>query len=261
MSMPENRFEHSLDYEKERNMNEIIREKLKAHFGPSLNAFLHISIKNNYLYVQNPKVASSTIKAKLIATEIEGTNINKEEIGLHPDVVRSVHIKPYQLTDAMLDDVLFSSNFIRFCFVRSPISRVLSAFLDKIQRNEPEGVAFKRSMNIAPEENISFYEFLSILHKNQNNKRLWDPHWRPQFALLRPDLVKYTIIGKFENFDTSYYKINDLLKGKLGPYEIRAPHKTGASEKINDEIRERELQMIHEIYRNDFIAFGYPIEN
>jgi hypothetical protein len=240
-------------------MNEIIRELLKSHFGHSLNDFLHISLKNNYLYVQNPKVASSTIKAKLIATEIEGTNLDQGEIGLHPDVVGSVHVKPYQLPDAMLDDVLFSPSFLRFCFVRSPTSRVLSAFLDKIERNEPEGIEFKRSMNIAQEERIRFSDFLSMLHRNQHSKLSWDPHWRPQFALLRPDLVNYTVIGRFEDFDNSYKSINELLSGKLGPYEVKAPHKTGASDKIRNYITEADLRLIQDIYKNDFSYFGYEL--
>lgn len=237
-----------------------ICDKLKAFFGHSIDAFFHISLKNRYLYVQNPKVASSTIKSKLIKIEIEGTNIKRSDIGLHPDVLRSVHVKPYQITDLLLEEILTSDHFIRFCFVRSPVSRVLSAFLDKIMRNEPEGIVFKNSIGISANEDISFADFVRTLYEARDNKLSWDPHWRPQFALLRPDLIRYNLIGKFEEFDANYERLNFLMKGRLGNYEVRAPHKTGASQKVHDFVSDVDLKLIHEIYKNDFKFFGYGFD-
>jgi hypothetical protein len=234
-------------------------EKLKSFFGDSIDAFFHISLKNHYLYVQNPKVASSTIKAKLISIEIEGTSINRGEIGLHPDVVRSVHVKPYQITSAMFEDVVISDKFTRFCFVRSPITRVLSAFLDKIERNEPEGISFKKSIGVHSDERISFSTFILALYASQERKLSWDPHWRPQFALLRPDLIKYTMIGKFEEFDDSYSRLNAIMQGRLGLCETRAPHKTDASQRVKELVSASDLEMICEIYSNDMKFFNYDV--
>ncbi len=240
----------------------MVRTKdITEHYGAYINACMHISLKNKYLYVQTPKVASTTLKGELISLEVRGTQISTKGIGLHPDIIQSVHVKPYQLPGGRLNDVFFNSDYVRFCFVRDPYTRILSAFLDKIQRKKPEGLNLLRGNGFSDDYDLSFDEFLNLLIEDRSNCKGWDPHWRPQFHLLRPDLINYTIIGKIESFEKDYDSLNTLLGGKLTPYKTRAPHKTDAASKTREFYTASSRRIVSDIYSDDFHYLGYPVEN
>ncbi len=235
-------------------------QRLTAAFKNELNAFIHISIKNKYVYVQTPKVASTTIKRKLVSKEIEGSNISIQDVPLHPDVLKSVHVKAYQIPDTLLDEVLFGPGYVRFCFVRDPFTRVLSSYLDKIVTRQPEAKIIYNLLRRPEDQEITFEEFVDCLYANQATKRNWDPHWRPQFALLRPDLISYHLVGKIETFDKDYAALRELLAFDLGEYETRAPHKTNAHEKIKAYYDKSLSRKVAQIYPLDFERFGYATE-
>lgn len=232
-------------------------QDIRRHYRASFNAFIHISLKNKYLYVQTPKVASSTLKRALITLELKGTQIDPGRIGLHPDIIQSVHIKPYQLPEGLLSSVFLNSDFARFCFVRDPYARVLSAFLDKVKRREPEGKSFLRSKGLDEDQDITFDEFLTHLENDSDNSKNWDPHWRPQSHLLRPDLIDYSLIGKLETFDADYSKLDEILGKKLGDYQTQAPHKTEAASKETAFYGARGREIVSKVYKDDFSFFGY----
>ncbi|MGZ9809366.1 sulfotransferase family protein [Pseudoroseicyclus sp. H15] len=227
-----------------------------AAFGNEINAFFHISLKHRYLYVQTPKVASTTVKSKLIEVEIAGSGIPRAQVPPHPDRVGSVHVKPYQLPPHMLQEVL-EGEFTRFCFVRDPFARVLSAYLDKILNEPADRAAFCKGHGVQVEDDITFADFVELLWTHRDRRPRWDPHWRPQWLLLRPDLVRYGLIGKIESFDADFAALDARLGGLLGAYEARAPHRTNAAallaEHYTPEIREK----VALLYGEDFRRFGY----
>jgi hypothetical protein len=233
---------------------------LRAHYGAHLSNFFDISLKNRYLYVQTPKVATSTISRRLIKLELTDTPIKQSRVGLHPRVTAAVHVKPYQLPDALLEEVVLSGKYLRFCFVRHPYSRVLSAYLDKIvSRERPSALVyahFDRSYS-DPEHTVSFAEFLAYLQATLDRRDAWDPHWRPMTSILRPDLVPYDEIGKIETFEEDFQRINLRLGGILPVAASATPHRTDAARKV-DEIYTGPLrETVRAIYGADFEAFGY----
>lgn len=235
-------------------------ELIKRHYKRDIDSFFHISVKNRYLFVQTPKVASSTLKKNLIALELAGTKIDPQQVGLHPDILRSVHIKPYQLPGGLLRAVMMNADYTRFCFVRNPFSRVLSAFLDKIVRCEAEGIVFRRSNEMADDAPLEFARFIDLLFAQKDNSQNWDPHWRPQFDLLRPDLINYELIGRLETFDEDFAKLNEMLGGILGDAVTATPHKTGATDQMAAHYTPELSQAVAEIYAQDFETFDYATD-
>lgn len=231
---------------------------IKEAFGPEIDPFLHISLKHRYMYVQTPKVASTTLKRALVTLEIKNTRLRLGDIGLHPDLLNSVHVKPYQLSDDLLSEVLFSDGYFRFCFCRNPFARILSAYLDKIQRlDKPEGALFRRHAGLDAEADVTFAKFLDVLSASRNHKHKWDPHWRPQFNLLRPDILRYGLIGRIETFDADYAGVRSCLDGKIDAYEDISPHKTGASDKLKDYFTPALTDIVSQVFADDFAHFGY----
>ena len=231
--------------------------RLREHFRMDIDRFFHISLKNKYVFAQTPKVASSTLKSSLTKLEITGTRINASEIGLHPTIVQSAHVKPYQLPEQTLSKIFFGKSFFRFCFVRHPYSRVLSAYLDKIVRNEPAGARFRKEMGVAEDYEVSYETFLLNLKDQRSCSDSWDPHWRPQFSLLRPDEIKYHLIGKLERFDADFENLDKHLGGKLGAYQRQSPHRTDANSVVERYMTKKNRKIIDEIYQIDFEMFDY----
>ena len=233
---------------------------LRDHYGPHLNNFFDISLKNRYLYVQTPKAATSTINRRLIKLELIGAPIKQSKVGLHPRVTAAVHLKPYQLPDALFDEVLTSDKFLRFCFVRNPYSRILSAYLDKIVSHErpsaPVYTHFGRNF-AEPGDSVSFAEFLAYLQLTMADRNKWDPHWRPMTSILRPDLVPYDVIGRIETFDADFAEINRRLGGIIPDAPSATPHRTDAAKRVGENFTDTLREAVRAIYASDFDTFGY----
>ena len=105
--------------------NDKLFEILKTVDVNWFNAAVNISLKGRYVYVENPKVASSTIKSKLHANELHG--LRNIRVGPHPDITQSPFIKPYQLPPHQLREILFGGEFFKFTFVRNPFDRFVSS--------------------------------------------------------------------------------------------------------------------------------------
>ena len=234
---------------------------LRDHYGAQLNSIFDISLKNRYLYVKTPKVASSTINRRLVMLELIGAPMRQSKVGLHPRVTAAVHLKPYQLPDSMLDEVITSGKYLRFCFVRNPYSRILSAYLDKIVSHaHPSAPVYRHfDRNYAKsDESVSFAEFLSYLQSTLARRDNWDPHWRPMTSILRPDLVPYDVIGRIESFDTDFQEINRRLGGIIPDAPSATPHRTDAGKKMDDIYTDPLRATVRTIYEADFETFGYP---
>lgn len=233
-------------------------KSLRAAFGMEFDLFIYISLKNRYLYVQTPKVASTTIKYRLHKLESEGTQINPDTLPLHPTIRDTIHIKPFQLPDNVLTEVFDDEKFFRFCFVRNPYVRVLSCYLDKIKGKEPESVGIYNALNVPFQtDEVSFEYFIEYLESDVDNIQKWNPHWRPMHFLLRPDLIDYSLIGKLENFDSDFMMLQKRLEGRLDESSTRAPHKTASNDKTDLYYTKHLQKRVENIYWMDFESFNY----
>ena len=237
-------------------------EETKELRGPCsaelFNYSVHISLKYNYLFTETPKVACSTVKTVLQRMELDDPQFFREEFEDIHHRSFSPLIRPVQI--ANLDRLLKSSIF-KFCFVRNPYSRLLSAYLEKICGNKSQKKAILEALGKSGEDltqSVSFSEFVQLIC-NQSDEEM-DPHWRPQYQQPFQKGITYDFVGKLESFPEDLHdalsKINRDFAKYLG-HEKR--HATGAKEHLKKYYTAELIEMVKRLYRDDFEFFGYDI--
>ena len=217
------------------------------------NYRVNYSDENRYIYVETAKVSCSTIKCTL-------QKIEKDDPFYLSDDIHDIRMSP--LKSPLQEETefcrkLYSDKYIKFCFVRNPFTRLVSAYLDKIVSPSDEKTRLKylSELNLSPEKSVSLLEFLLEIRKDKAEE--FNPHWRPQSILLGIDKVPYDFIGRFENFDNDFKRVIKAI-GKSNEFiTTYAPHATNAQDSIKNLLGQREIDLICEIYEDDFKNFLY----
>ena len=89
--------------------------------------------------------------------------------------------------------------YLKFTFVRSPYSRVLSAYLHKIIHRLQRGRALKGPESKRFTHAPTFTEFCRYLADGGLDDNI---HWAPQVALMLLPPSKFDLIGKVETFES-----------------------------------------------------------
>lgn len=184
-----------------------------------------------------PKAANSTVV----------THLARLRFG---QAVPSKKAKKLFLTPAHLSstEVAKLDSLHKFCIVRDPFSRVLSAYLDKVARPE-----------VGIDPSLSFADFLSYLEGGGLHK---NAHWAPQTDLLLLPLDAFDQIGRVESLNADLRKVEEAL-GIPSELQIEPTlgNATGASDKLRRYYTEASLsERVVQLYRADFEALGYPTE-
>jgi len=237
-------------------LSETGYSQLKDKYGNSLvPRALHISRKFGYVYVTNPKAACSTLKLFLSRCEVGDpeylgkTNHQRRDLPL---------LTPGKLSKEERDG-LTRGRFFRFSFVRHPVSRVVSAYANKIFRGKSQSKAqVLEMMGVDPgrlDLDISFLDFLKAISAREPSSL--NGHFRPQTLNLFWNDFKYDFIGKLEQFDSDFAKLKNHLGLPDYPLEIR----NQKSKFVNTDelLSEEALRIIRRFYAADFEAFGYHL--
>jgi hypothetical protein len=234
-------------------------EDVSQFCGPvppeNVNYSIHISLKDKYIYVETPKAACSTMKLSLISLEL-GYDFPLEE-----QTSGYIHLRDWSplLTPKQVVSFtrLLALPFLKFCFVRNPFTRVLSAYLDKIRRKTLQKKKWLSLFgNREPSAPITFSEFLMSVGRQPVG--LMDSHWRPQYFQTFQQHISYDLVGRFETFSKDFLTLTKLL-GHDRPLHMRrdANHKTDAASLLHDFYSEETEQLVQSIYEVDFEHFGY----
>jgi len=185
-------------------------------------------------------------------------------------------------------------------FTRDPYTRSISAYLNKfcVYRNkpltkfhelEPFAKNFIRSFNsirnVEPTEfiGISFFEYLKHVKHLMNNHNAIDQHWDSQLPRYVPNRIKPDAIVRQENFESDLEYANGKLslngfipdkknvtswpddfqfvssnEGNTNSLLIIQGKKRLKNENL---LNKRTIQLINEIYNEDFNFFKYPYKN
>lgn len=230
---------------------QYLKEKLSTSLKDS-NYLLNISKKNKYIYFEVPKAASSTIKYRLQLLEVDN---DKSLIPKHVhDKLKSPLNSPlvYNIDDL---ENMFQS-YYKFSIVRNPFTRILSCYLEKIC-----GVQWERDIRLPqlgfdPNDNISFIDFLKAIQKQ--NPFAMDLHWMPQTHLLSINKLSLDFVGKQESFESDFNKIIIKIFDFQSKNMVnKATHSSGADEKLNKYFSKEAIDLVVEIYSDDFKNFNY----
>lgn len=217
-----------------------------------------------------PKVACTTVKVTLY-------HLDGNPAPAQPNDVHGLDVGLFlgNCSTEEIIEILTSPEWVRFCFVRNPYDRLLSAYKSKIGNTRDSQYswlqdAIRGRFNYTDGDGrhvvtVTFADLVHFLSDCGGKVRyefkpdaIYDGHFNTQTQILMQDLINYDFIGRFENF------ANDF---KAVLTRIGAPEETIAlaSEKRNvsarvplDAVYSRDLAALtYELYRDDFEAFDY----
>ena len=154
-------------------------------FCPTLRdpyyGFKIISHKYRFIYYEIPKCGSSTIK-NIIFKNCAGEALSASYKIWIPQAPHLVFPENH--------DVSEYPDYYKFCFIRNPWDRLVSAWSDK--RNHYSFLSEK-----------SFREFLDLIQNHPNH------HWAPCTAFIphKEDIYTVDFIGRMESFSDDFTKL------------------------------------------------------
>ena len=231
----------------------------------SVNNHLNISLVNKYVYFEVPKAGCGTMKSTLGGLEAARFNESLVELvqdNPHQRKNATPFVKPYQLPNDDLEDVLTSRKFTRFAVVREPASRLLSGWLEKIiqglQQAEPIFEILKEQGR-APQspQDISFADFIDVVCALPSRKQ--DPHWRRQTDHIGFDLFKFNALIHLEELENSWDLLGTLTGAPGLKEDFFCKKATHAGSHMNEHYTPELLAKVAEAYADDYRAFGYAV--
>ena len=218
---------------------------------------INISLKYRYVYVENAKVACSTIKLMLQRMELDDADYRPEELhDLHTRIFSPL-ARPAQVKS--FSRYIKRPDVLKFCFVRNPYTRLLSAWLDKIENNMPAKKEILRRLGYDPEamsHPVSFGEFVRVVATQSISTM--DPHWRIQYYQTFQDRIDYDFIGRFESLEADLQAVLGMINPEFRTFWGREDrHATHSRQQLDACYTDRIEDLVYRTYRKDFQRFGY----
>jgi len=143
----------------------------------------------------------------------------------------------------------------RFTFVRDPIRRAESAYVDKILNDDLLRGRLREAAGMPgpPDGPVSIDEFVVALETT--DPLAMDAHWRPQYLNLIHPLVEYELIGRLENFKADLARVREATGMPEVPMEVR--NRSASSDASVLDGRPDLRTRLETIYARDFELYGY----
>ena len=236
---------------------QVQRDEINALACPlGFSAFqrsIHISLKHRYAYFEIPKVACSTIKLTLFRAELEDDQFAYSQN-------RQIHMAELSplLTPMNLPDISERlGKLFKFCFVRDPANRLVSAYLDKIVRNKPQKKIILSALNRTWDSNhhITFEEFVGVICDTP--PLTLNPHWGVQYYQVFGQNIAYDFTGHFETFESDFQKVLQHIAIDFRYFRSAKSHATRSSELASDLLTPELRRKIADVYKLDYEFFNY----
>ncbi|MEO0915055.1 MAG: sulfotransferase family 2 domain-containing protein, partial [Pseudomonadota bacterium] len=241
-----------------------LRTQLLQHFGgeEAFNWPIHIWQHPSFIYVSTPKNACSTTKASLnmrVARDVDP--------GFRIDEMKGVHKRdkmllrtPNEVGDEEMDRLLTSPDVVRFCFVRDPLQRLISAYHSKLsykhKRQSPHRQALFAHLGLSLEENLEIEDVAEIFAEDAAARYL-DEHWRPQNEVIAYGIMPFSAIGRFEIWSEDFAEITTQIFGApVPPVDTRRFNRDVTPHTFKEsQATPRLLKAVKKAYAADYAMF------
>jgi hypothetical protein len=188
------------------------------------------------IYVPIPKVANRSIKTALA-----------DKVGISGKL--SAH--KYHWDFISVKDVLLHSNY-SFAFVRNPLERLVSCFVQKIEKKNSKNLLWKYG-NLIDQES-SFKDFAEFVCRTPDS--IADRHFKSQHKfLLRNGEIAVDYLGKFEHLETDWKVLSEQFKLPLLNHTNKS-ERLGAKHYYDKELAKK----VKKRYAKDIEIFNYTNE-
>jgi hypothetical protein len=190
---------------------------------PCLDTSL-VGRRRRFVYAYVPKAACTSLKLWMAAVEelAPALHSRQQQDGIHRLVEERAALRKLSRREAAA--ILADPQWFKFTFVRHPLTRLVSAYLDKVvpakstaqelirnfQRRLPETPWWQRlaiEMPIDAERSLTFREMVEQLLR-EPRQRL-DVHFRPQSLLLAG--LPLDFVGRVENITEEFAAVQQRL--------------------------------------------------
>jgi hypothetical protein len=210
-----------------------------------LHQNLLVNHDQRYVFINNPKCASSTVKRELWDLE-RAKGRRKGE-----PTPTSIHGNGF-LKGAATEG---TEDYFWFAVVRNPYTRILSAYLDKLGSGfRAPGAAFRFQAGLPQRAKVTFETFVRSVSKSLPYED--DRHWAPQTDNLLSGAFRIDCLGSVENMPGLLRRLGDEI-GIVRPDPSRSRHATGAVNKVAEYFTPELRDLVVEKYSEDFAFFGY----
>lgn len=212
------------------------------------NDSVFISLEHGYLFTKNEKAGNNTARMTLQSMEAGGEvpkGFQSQRRATGP------LLQPSDLALAHIDDIN-ERGLLRFAIVRNPYSRILSCYLNKIERATRKKDKFLRRAGLSADG--GFKDFVGAVVRQRPEDM--DPHWRTQFYNIYADIIDYDTLIKFERYDDEVAKLLETLYGASSIVNVRKGE-TNAATLIEQYFDREIIRMVNDGFAVDFERFGY----
>ncbi|MFC0200058.1 sulfotransferase family protein [Paracoccus rhizosphaerae] len=240
--------------------------------GPQqMNYHFSISLKNKYFFCEVAKSGCSSAKKELWRQEVLDVPMPESFLNTNHNPHAPFHqhmlIKPFQLGRTKFNEFIRDPSVVKWAIVRNPFTRILSGYLDKVQRNEPmfdniaHQVAKIRGVqrDAVEASSVSFEEYCQALAQFRRPVD-FDQHWRPQYAHICADIIPYTFFAKLETLDDEAKDISRRLGLSNLSFGAGKTHATGSNEKVAQYYTDKTADIVRKVYAGDFKHFHYDLD-
>ncbi len=233
--------------------------------GAQLRYSTFVSVPKRFLYFAVQKAGCTTMK-ELLRT-VEGAPPVKFSFDAARETRRYMFVHAREnvplsslidLDDQTQKEVLESSDFFRFTFVRNPYTRLVSAWKDKVMLCEPvfQNVYLDvrhRLPEFHTKSLIAFGEFIDYI-ANQPDVQQWEAHWRRQVDHLFFPTMNFSLVGKIEQMAEGVQR----FERHLGLSQPLAAEAKNVSRSMGATAYTPCLaDKVYSLYEGDFKLLGY----
>lgn len=212
---------------------------------------VHALPEHGIVYVKNPKAACSTVLLWMDRLHTGDYDFSPENVHTDNRLPKVAEVGRRRIAR------MLSGEGYSFTFVRDPLRRFQSAYLDKIVNSD----RWRGQIQVAlgqdpdPERQVTLDDFVAGVERQDPIGEM-DPHWRPQHINVMTDLISYDHIGRIETFYDDLETIRKATGLPEVPVEVRNRAKGDA---VADTFTDRPdlEERVRAIYARDFEIFGY----